>query len=150
MLLREVVSNKPNLFYLAPLVVACLVPGLLVNLIFVVPFAEKLADEEVVGAGRQFKPVAGLLAGAERDREAAIPFGRQLAVVQHGTGRGEVAAMDQERHPRDRAAVAGDPSPAPPDATIHAEPSSDRRIAVRTWDSTGTPKFYPFNLIVAC
>ena len=47
-------------------------------------------------------------------------------------------------------AVAGDPNPAPALATIHAEPSSDRRIAVRTWDPAGAPTFYPFNLIVAC
>jgi hypothetical protein len=47
-------------------------------------------------------------------------------------------------------AVPNDPNPAPPGATISAEPASDRRIAVRTWDAGGAPTFYPFNLVVAC
>lgn len=47
-------------------------------------------------------------------------------------------------------AVSNDPNPAPPGATIQAEPASDRRIAVRTWDAAGAPTFYPFNLVVAC
>jgi hypothetical protein len=43
----------------------------------------------------------------------------------------------------------GNPNP-PPNARIHTETSADGRVLVRTWDTTDTPTFYPFNLIVAC
>jgi hypothetical protein len=43
----------------------------------------------------------------------------------------------------------GNPNP-PPGARIHTEVSADGRALVRTWDTTDTPTFYPFNLIVAC
>jgi hypothetical protein len=47
--------------------------------------------------------------------------------------------------------IAGGPNPDPPvDARIRTETSSDGRAIVRTFDESGTPTFYPFNLIVAC
>jgi hypothetical protein len=43
----------------------------------------------------------------------------------------------------------GNPDP-PPRAQIHTETTADGRVLVRTWDTTDTPTFYPFNLVVAC
>jgi hypothetical protein len=48
-------------------------------------------------------------------------------------------------------AVPGGPNPTPPTgARIRAETSSDGRAVVRTFDESGTPTSYPFNLVVAC
>jgi hypothetical protein len=47
-------------------------------------------------------------------------------------------------------AVAEDPSPAPLNARIRAETTSDGRALVRMFDSMDNPDFYPFNLVVAC
>ena len=48
-------------------------------------------------------------------------------------------------------AVPGGPNPTPPvGAQIRTGAFPDGRALVRTFDESGTPTFYPFNLIVAC
>jgi hypothetical protein len=46
--------------------------------------------------------------------------------------------------------VPGDPHPAPGDAHVQTETSSDGRAVVKTFDGNGQPAFYGFNLVVAC
>jgi hypothetical protein len=48
-------------------------------------------------------------------------------------------------------AVPGGANPTPPaGARIRTETSSDGRAVVRTFDESGVPTFYPFNLVAAC
>ncbi len=47
--------------------------------------------------------------------------------------------------------VPGGPNPTPPGgAHIQTGTSADGRVVVKTFDPTGSPAFYAFNLVVAC